>query len=161
MNRAFHGSTSRAQATARMPSLRRLARPGALLATVFILTFFFPACSSSNGTPTSVAVTPATVTIAVGGAQQFVATATYYNGQTNNITSTVTWTSNTPGTATITTGGLATGVAAGTSNITASLLGSTGTISSTALLTVTGPPTLQSISVTPAIASVAVGATQQ
>jgi uncharacterized protein YjdB len=158
MNRAFHSSRSHAQKAARIPSLRRVAWAGALLATVIVLAISFAACSSSNNsTLTSIAVTPATASIAVGGTQQYVATGTYSNGGTLIITSLVTWTSGTPTTATISTGGLATGVLAGTSIITAS----SGTITGTAVLNVTAAPTLTSIAVTPATATIGVGATQQ
>ena len=58
----------------------------------------------------------------------------------------------------IDTSGLATGVSAGGSNITASMDGVT---SNTAALTVTVPPTLQSIDVTPTDASIDEGQTQQ
>src|SRR5580658_9142053 len=159
MNKAFHSSGSRTQKTARIPSARKFARAGALLATVIVLAFSFAACgSSSNTTLTSIAVTPATASIAVGGTQQYVATGTYSNGGTLIITSLVTWTSGTPGTATISSpGGLATGVAAGTSIITAS----SGTITGTAVLNVTAAPTLTSIAVTPATATIDIGGTQQ
>jgi hypothetical protein len=76
----------------------------------------------------SIAVTPASpTTLAVGGTQQFTATATYANGKTANITTHVTWASSDTGTATFstTTKGLASGVAAGTTKITVSLSGVT------------------------------------
>ncbi len=94
----------------------------------------------TGGAPTltSIAVTAAASSITVGATDQFTATGTYSDGSTQNITSSVTWTSSNTGVATITTGGatpgLATGVAAGTTNITAS----SGTITSPAFtLTVT------------------------
>ena len=140
-----------------MPGLPRFARGGALLATVIVLAFSFAACGSSNNSIlTSITVTPATASIAVGGTQQYVATGTFSNGGTQVITNTVTWTSGTTAMATITTGGLATGVAAGSTTISATLGSATGT----ATLTVTNG-TLVSIAVTPATASIAVGATQQ
>ncbi len=104
----------------------------------------------------SIAVTPANPTIAAGATQQFTATGTYSDGSTGNITATVTWASATTSVATIASGGLATGVAKGSSNITASLSGIT---SPAALLTVT--KVLQSIAVTPANPTIAAGATQQ
>src|SRR5439155_11939792 len=57
---------------------------------------------------------------------QFAATGTYSDNSTQNLTSQVTWASATPAVATITTAGLATGVAAGTSTISATLTGVTG-----------------------------------
>ncbi len=78
-----------------------------------------------SGTPTlaSIAVTPATPSIAAGATQQFVATATYSDGSTEDITLTVTWGSSDTGVADFETPdvdkGLATGIAAGTATITA------------------------------------------
>lgn len=157
MNGAIHSSRSRTPEVTRIPNIGRFARTGALLATVVVLAFFLAACGSSNSTLTFITVIPATASIAVGGTQQYMATGTYSNGSTQNITSSVTWSSGTTTTATITTGGFATGVAAGASKITAT----SGSITGTALLTVTGAPTLISIAVTPANASIAVGGTQQ
>ena len=103
----------------------------------------------------SIAVTPATATIAAKATQQFAATGTYSDGSTANITSTVSWTTSSAAVATVSASGLATGIAAGSATVTASLSGVTGT----ATLTVT--PILTSISVSPATPSIAVGATQQ
>jgi uncharacterized protein YjdB len=105
-------------------------------------------------TVTSIAVTPPTASIAAGATQQFVATATYSNGTTGNVTTTATWTSSKPTVATVASG-LATAVAAGSTTLTATLNG----INGTATLTVT--PILTSISVSPAAPSISVGATQQ
>src|SRR5207248_1928375 len=81
---------------------------------------------------------------------------TYTDSSTQNLTSQVTWASGTTSVATITTAGLATGVAAGTSTISASLNGITGST----VLTVSAAA-LQSIAVTPANPSIAKGLTQQ
>jgi hypothetical protein len=162
MNRAFYGSRSRAQKADRRISLRRFAWAGALLATPIVLALFLAACSGT-GTATliSITVTPATISIGVGDTQQFTATGTYSNGNTQNVTTSVAWTSGTAA-ATISTGGLATGVAAGSSTITASAAGIAGiTVTGTALLNATGTPTLQSISVMPAAVTIGVDATQQ
>ena len=59
-------------------------------------------------TLSSIAVTPANTTIAIGGTQQFTAMGTYSDGSTQNITSQVTWSSSNSSVATITTTGLAT-----------------------------------------------------
>ena len=109
-------------------------------------------------TLSSIAVTPAPASIEVGATQQFTATGTYSNGMTAVITSTVTWTSSSTANATISSGGLATGVAAGSTTITASLSG----ISGPAALTVTtAATTVTAIAVTPSGASFAMGGTQQ
>jgi uncharacterized protein YjdB len=105
-------------------------------------------------TVTSIAVTPPTASIAVGATQQFVATATYSDGTTGNVTTTATWTSSKPTVATVASG-LATSLAAGSATLTATLNGVHGT----ATLTVT--PILSSIAVTPNPAAIEIGATQQ
>jgi hypothetical protein len=105
----------------------------------------------------SIAVTPASPTIAKGLTQQFTATGTYTDSSTQNLTGSVMWASGTPGTATISTSGLATVVAAnGTSSISATL----GAVVGATTLTATAP-TLVSIAVTPASPSIAKGLTQQ
>jgi len=81
------------------------------------------------GAPTlnSVAVTPnPPINLAVGSTEQFTATGTYSDNSTKDITSKVTWTSSDTTKATIlSNGGLATGVAAGQTNIAAALNGTT------------------------------------
>jgi len=57
--------------------------------------------------------------------QQFIATATFTDGSTEDISSQATWASDTVATATISTTGLAIGVAAGTTNITVAIDGVT------------------------------------
>jgi len=81
-------------------------------------------------TLSSIAVTPTSPDgLAVNSTQQFTATGTYSDGSTNDITSQVTWSSSRTSIATISTIGSATGVAAGTTNITATL----GTVTSPAV----------------------------
>jgi len=90
--------------------------------------------SSSNPTLTSIAVTPATMSVTAGQTQQYKAVGTYSNSTSQDITAMATWTSSSTGTATITSpGGLATTSAVGTTTITASMSG----VSGTAALTVT------------------------
>ncbi len=94
----------------------------------------------------SIAVTPANPSIGKGLTQQFTATGTYSDTSTANVTAPVTWNSSEYGRGDHYGAGLATGVAVGTSNITASLSGVTSPVD---VLTVTAA-TLQSIAVTPA-----------
>ena len=141
------------------------------------LTLGMAACGSKTTTATtttlsSIAVTPASPTsLVVGSTQQFIATGTYSDGSTMDISSQVTWASDTTGTATISSTGLATGVAAGTANITAALAGITNPAVSLAVVapastttttpTTTSAATLSSIAIAPASpASLAVGSTQ-
>jgi uncharacterized protein YjdB len=93
----------------------------------------------------TIAVSPASPSTSVGLKVQFMATGTYSDGSTNNVTSSVTWRSSNTAVATISTGGLATPIATGSANITATL----SRISGTTTLKVTAR-TLQSIAVTPA-----------
>jgi uncharacterized protein YjdB len=110
-------------------------------------------------TPTlsSIAVTPNSPhSLAVGSTEQLTATGTYSDGSTADISSQVTWSSDTPATATIANDGLATGVAAGTANITATL----DEINSPSVLLIV--VSLSSIAVTPnPPANLGMGATQQ
>jgi len=115
---------------------------------------------SSSATLQSIAVSPASPTIAAGGTQQFTATGTYSDNSTKNITTSVTWKSSNAAFATIgATTGLATGVAAGTTQITAT---QGSIVSPNDPLTVTAASvTLQSIAVTPASPTVGIGNTVQ
>ncbi len=104
----------------------------------------------------SIAVAPATATIAAGTTQQYIATGTYNDNSTADITAMATWTSSDETHATISSTGLATGVAAGATTITAALDGITGT----AALEV-GPAVIASIAVAPATMTIDVDQTQQ
>ena len=76
----------------------------------------------------SIAVTPNPFATGVGFARQLTATATFSDGSTGDVTSTATWMSSTPSAATVT-GGLVTGVGAGSTTITATSAGVSGTTS--------------------------------
>ncbi len=106
----------------------------------------------------SVTITPTTASIAKGTTLQFVATATYQNGTTGNVTALSTWTSVNPAVASIvSTTGMATGVAAGSTSVSAAVTGTT--VTATRNITVT-PPTVTALALSPASSSIAVGATQ-
>jgi uncharacterized protein YjdB len=93
----------------------------------------------------SIAVLPATPTIAQNTTEQFSAIGTFDDGSTHNLTAQVAWTSSAPAVASIgSTNGLATGLTQGSANITATLGGTTGAT----MLEVTNA-TIVSISVTP------------
>ena len=109
-------------------------------------------------TLSSIAITPANPSIAIGATQQFTAVGTYSNGTVKNITNSVTWSSVDTKNATITPNdGLATGVASGTTTILATL----GLMGTTTLMIKSIDPILQSIAVTPANPSISTGATLQ
>ncbi len=98
-----------------------------------------PPTTPSIPTLSAIAVTPASpADLDAGSTQQFTATGTYSDGSTSVLFS-VDWNSDNPNAATIDSNGLATGVGAGTANITATLSGIT---SSPVSLTVVGaaPP---------------------
>ena len=105
----------------------------------------------SNPGLVSIAVTPTNPSIAVGKQQQFTATGTFSDGSRKDLTSSVTWTSSAPSVATIGSGGLATGVAAGSTTIQATL----ATVNGSTGLTVTAPNF--TVSASPASLSVAQG----
>jgi uncharacterized protein YjdB len=143
------------------------ARQTYLLFILILSVFFITGCGGGEGEAetghwlpsqmVSIAVTPATASIPMGAPQQFMATATYTNGTSRDVTASSSWTSGTTGVATVnSTSGLATGVAIGTSVITANFDGKSGS----ATLTVTAA-TLSSIAVTPLTASVPIGLTQR
>ena len=106
----------------------------------------------------SIAVTPSNPSITQSQTQQFAATGTYSDGSTKNITTTVTWASSNTAVAAIgASTGLATGVTAGTAQITATL-GSV--VSPGDSLTVTAV-TLRSIAIAPSNPSISQSQTQQ
>jgi len=145
------------------------------------LTMGIASCGSKTTTTTtattttlsSIAVTPASpASLVVGSTQQFIATGTYSDGSTVDISSQVTWASDTTTIATISSTGLATGVAAGTANIRATLDGITNpsislnvvapASTTTTTPTTTSAATLSSIVVAPPFPDdLAVGSTQQ
>lgn len=114
----------------------------------------------TNATLQSISLNPPNKTIARSTTQQFTAIGTFSDNSTQDLTNLVTWTSSSGTVAKISnaTGskGLATGIGVGTTSIGTQFSG----ISGTTTLTVVNA-TLQSISVTPAATSIAVGMQQQ
>ena len=108
----------------------------------------------------SIAVAPATATLARGYQRLFTATGTFSDGTTQNLTNLATWSSSNTTVARVSnvggSKGRATARATGIATITASFGGKSGT----ATLTVSGA-TLTSIAVTPTTVTLAVGQTQQ
>ena len=107
-------------------------------------------------TLSSIAVTPATASVAIGAKQQFTATASYSDGSARDISANAAWSSATTSVGTVGATGLATGLRAGTTLITATFEGKNGT----ATLTVQ-PATVLSLALTPALTSFQVGASRQ
>jgi trimeric autotransporter adhesin len=111
-------------------------------------------------TLTAVQVSPTNPSIAKGGAQQFTATALYSDFSTRNVTNEATWTSSDADVAPVSNAmgsiGRATGLAEGTTEVTATFLGQKGTTT----LTVTGA-TISSIQVSPTNLTTPVGVSQR
>ncbi|WP_059437674.1 Ig-like domain-containing protein, partial [Anaeromyxobacter sp. PSR-1] len=104
----------------------------------------------------SIAVTPASPALLAGATLQLVATGTYADGSTRDLTTLVSWASSAPAVATVDASGLATALASGTATLSATVSGVTGST----VLTVTAPA-LTSIAVAPATATVTAGGAQQ
>jgi hypothetical protein len=104
----------------------------------------------------SIAVTPGTASIALGTGQPFVATGTYADNSTLDLTTSATWSSSLPSVATLNATGLATSASIGQTMITATA----ASIAGSSTLTVT-PAALASIAITPGIQTISVGTTQQ
>lgn len=108
----------------------------------------------------SIAVTPANSSLAKGLTRQLVATGTYSDSSTADVTTQAIWSSSDPGFATVSTAagseGLATAVALGSSTIQATI----GAVTGSTTLTVT-PAVLVSIAITGAPATIAKGRTAQ
>lgn len=118
------------------------------------------AAVSVNPALVSIAVTPSSPSVAASTQEQFVATGSYSDNSTQNLTSQVTWTSSNSAVATVSTSaptqGMASALSAGTSTVTATL----GSVSGSTLLTVTSA-TVTAIAVTPANSSLTLGLSQQ
>ncbi len=108
----------------------------------------------TNATITSISVTPTGQTIPAGTKLPYTATGSFSDTTTQTITRDVTWASDSLAVANITGGGLATALAPGNANISATLNGVTGS----APLNVSSL-TLTSIAVSPATASLAPAST--
>ncbi|MGA9061519.1 MAG: Ig-like domain-containing protein [Terracidiphilus sp.] len=106
-------------------------------------------------TLSSITVTPSSFSIASGQTKQLTAQGVYSDGSTQNITAQVTWTSGAQGVATVSAAGLVTGVSQGPATITATSRSSTGSASATVTAAV-----LNSITISPSTASIAIGQTQ-
>jgi trimeric autotransporter adhesin len=80
----------------------------------------------TNANLDSIAVTPADSTIPVGVFRQFVATGTFSDGSTQNISAVTTWSSSSTSVAQVTSSGLLSALAVGATTISATLNSSTG-----------------------------------
>jgi uncharacterized protein YjdB len=112
--------------------------------------------TSAAANLTSIVVSPTAASISINTSQQFTATGNYSDGSSADLTNIVTWNSSSTATATINANGLVNAIAAGSTNISASL----GGISQSTTLTVTAP-TVVSIAVTPVGLTLGIGINQQ
>ena len=104
----------------------------------------------------SVAVTPATASVATGATQQFSATAVYSDNTTRDVTATSAWSSASTAVGIVNAAGLATGLRVGSTVIAAAFEGKSGTATLTVL-----PASLLSLALTPANTTLQAGATRQ
>jgi trimeric autotransporter adhesin len=81
----------------------------------------------TNAELTSITITPSDPSVALGGSQQFTATGNFSDGSTEDLTTQVSWTSSNVNVATIDARGLANAAGTGTTAITASMNGVSGT----------------------------------
>ena len=104
----------------------------------------------------AIAITPTTGTLPLGISQRFVATGTYADGHSADVTAAVSWTSSAPAVADI---GAATGLADALTPGTTTITATSGAVSGTLSLT-TVAATIQSIVIAPATLQTGVGITR-
>jgi hypothetical protein len=114
----------------------------------------------SSATLVSIDVTPSHPSAALGTTQKFVATGTYTDSSTQDITGNVTWTTSVPAVSTVSNAegsrGLATTVALGSTTITATLAGKSGSTTFTV-----SAANLVTIAISPDAAVIAQGTSQK
>lgn len=108
----------------------------------------------------SISISANSASIFAGSTDQFAAIGTFSDGSTQNLTNSVIWTSSNPAVATVSATGLATGLAPGSSNITAAQNGVSSNAVSLTVSAVTSPATLQSITVTAPKSSLPIGSSE-
>ena len=145
----------------------------ALMAALLMIAALLACGGSSSSTTTTdtttlktITITPASATVNINQSTNFIATALDSKGNAvSNLT--YTWTSSAPTVAIVTNSGLATGLAAGNANITASVttVAATNTAPATVVTsntaTVTVIPAIASVAILPVSAQIAKGQTQQ
>ena len=112
--------------------------------------------SSAGTNLTAISISPAGAAIPIHTTQQFTATGSYSDGSSRDLTGLVSWGSSSTAAAMIDVNGLLTGVAAGSTTISATL----GSVTKSTTVTVIAP-TIASISVTPVGLTLGIGINQQ
>jgi hypothetical protein len=122
-----------------------------------IASFKFPSCTSAPPVLTTITVSPSSASVQTGGTKQFTATGLDQFGNPMSPQPTFTW--SVSGGGSINSSGLFTAgsTAGGPFTVTAS----SGSVNGTASVTVTAPPVLTTITVSPSSASVPTGGTKQ
>ncbi|MBU1426193.1 MAG: Ig-like domain-containing protein [Gammaproteobacteria bacterium] len=126
---------------------------------ISLIVFLLVGCDAGNNSPSasgatvSIAISPASISITKGDTANLTAIESRADGKTAYITGAVTWTSANPATASVSSAGLVTGVAPGSTTITASLNG----VTSPAATINVADANLIAINVSPASASVTAG----
>lgn len=117
-------------------------RCGRVCLGVLAIAALLPLAGCGNALVDTLQVSPTSPSLNVGQTMQFTATGTVGHGShpstTQDVTDQVTWTSSSAAVATISSAGVATGIAAGSTTITATMTGFTGVVTASATLTVTG-----------------------
>ena len=118
--------------------------------------------TTTPATVVSLALTPPQAGVAAGTVQQFVATGTFTDNTTQDVSADVSWSSSDPSVGTVSSAGLATGLHVGQTTISATCVQASmcGSLSATATLSVSAA-TLTAITISPASASIAAGTGQQ
>ncbi|MBI5849043.1 MAG: Ig-like domain-containing protein [Nitrospirae bacterium] len=112
--------------------------------------------SNTSSELVSIAITPSNTSVTVGSTQQFMATGTYSDNSTQDLTSTVTWTSSNSAVATVNISGLVTPVSAGLITLAAARGAHSGSttltvLASTSNSTPSSDPDIQSLSLSKTI----------
>ena len=162
----YGSSSSQTQPTRRWPA------PATIAALLMLAALLACGGSSSSTTSTStptlqtITITPSTASIGINQSTNFIATATDSSGnQVSNLS--YTWNSSDQTVAIVSNSGLATGLKAGTVQVTASVttVAATATAAATVVTSNTATlnviPPVAKVTVTPVSAQVAVGGTQQ
>jgi hypothetical protein len=114
-----------------------------------------PILGLPSATIVALNLSPQTASVAIGGVQQYIATASFADGSSRVVTTESSWTSTVATTVSVSTTGLAKGLVGGTTTINASYLGKVATASLVVM-----PSTLISIALTPSNSTIANGGKQ-
>lgn len=129
-------------------------------ACALILTASITACGGSffvaNSTVVSISLSPSSPTVQVGSTEQFVATGTRADGNTEDVSNAATWTSSKPTVATVSSSGLLSALSTGSTTITASYERGSGQA-----FVLVSSGTLTALTLSPTNTSIAVGGTSQ